>query len=113
MYEPGKREPSALGPPGSTNPDSYYSSAYILFAYRLPWWGLEPYVVEEITHKPANTGDTSLIGSLGLNIHFTPQVQLKLEGGYVHFMDLSGVDTLPTNQDIDFGVLTSRLVMTF
>lgn len=44
-------------------------------AYKLG--SLEPLLYAEITHKPASLGDTSIITGPGVNLHFSPTVQLK------------------------------------
>ena len=68
---------------------TYYTDGYAILAYRLPFWGLEPYVYGEAIHWKSDLGDTALIPSVGLNIHFNPAVQLKAQYGRAMFMDLS------------------------
>jgi hypothetical protein len=111
-YEPGKHEPNTFGPPGGTEPSRYYSSGYLLLAYRLPVWGLEPYLYQELTHRPSPTGDTVLISGIGVNVYFNPSVQLKSMAGFANFLDISGVDTR-AEPDPSFAILTSRLVLVF
>lgn len=103
-YEPLKRINYA--------PDGYLTSAYALAAYRLPFWGLEPYLYGEIVHYATYYSDTTILPSVGTNVHFTPRVQLKLQGLYAAFMDLS-VDEDRTPSDNNAYTLASRLVMSF
>jgi hypothetical protein len=56
--------------------------------------------------------DTTILPSVGLNIHFTPRVQLKLQGVYAAFFDLT-VDEERTPSDNNAATLASRLVMSF
>jgi hypothetical protein len=83
-YEQGKR---SLIAPGYENPDAYYWDAYLLAAYRLPFWGLEPFGFFEFIHLPSQLGDTGLIPSGGLNVHFNPMVQLKTQVAHIRFYD--------------------------
>jgi hypothetical protein len=70
---------------GRYAPDAYSTDAYVLGAYRLPWFGLEPYLWMEVVHEPSSFGDTIFLPSAGVNIHFTPTVQLKTQYLYVLF----------------------------
>ena len=69
-YEPGKRGGS---------PDSWYSNGYVLAAYQLPWAGIEPFAYFEAIHFASSLGDTVLLPSAGVNVHFNPNVQLKTQ----------------------------------
>lgn len=76
-YDDGAREPTVI--PGTFMPDRYYWNAYTIIGYRLPFWGLEPYLYGEVLHVPSLVGDTIVIPSVGFNIHFTARAQLKTQ----------------------------------
>lgn len=104
VYEPFKRE--------NYDYDGYLSSGYLLAAYQLPWGGLEPYLYGEVVHYSSMFADTTILPSVGLNIHFTPRVQLKVQGVYAAFFDFT-VDEDRTPSDNNAATLASRLVMSF
>ena len=110
VYEPGMREP-VFGPPGSYAPDRWELNGYILAAYRTPW-GLEPYLYFEMNHGPTTVGDTSYIPSIGLNIHFAPEVMLKAQYTRVYFANL--VSEEPADPNVNFfSVFSTRVVLSF
>ena len=99
-----------MGPPGSFLPNRFEWNAYILAAYELPW-GIQPYIYFEFAHQPSAAGDTNLVPSLGLNILFSPHVQLKTQFVHVMFRGLSA--DAPAASDNDFSGFLSRLVLAF
>jgi len=103
-YEDGKRD-------GFT-PNNYYTDAYVITAYQLPFLGMEPYFYGEIMHWPSALGDTAIIPSVGVNFHFNPAVQLKAQYGHAFFMDLA-LHEKRTPSDNDVDNLTARLVVSF
>jgi hypothetical protein len=115
-YERGKRE-AAFGAPGSTAPDAYKFLGYFLAAHQLPVLGLEPYLLVEGGRWPGGFHDTMAAFSGGLNIHFTPATQLKLQGVRVLFMNLRDDVQLSAAaldpEDFNTTILTSRLVVAF
>ncbi len=103
-FEPGKRE-------GRT-PNHYFSNGYVIMAYQLPWAGLEPYVYVEGMHWPSIIGDTAVIPSVGLNVHFNPAVQLKTQYGRAYFFDTSQKENRnPSDNDVQN--VSARLVVSF
>lgn len=92
--------------------DGYLTSGYLLAAYRLPWAGLEPYLYGEAVHYASMFADTTILPSVGLNIHFSPRVQLKTQALYAFFMDLS-VDEDRVPSDNNAATIATRLVMSF
>lgn len=109
--KPGQRE-LAFNRPYLRVPDHDEWAFYLLSAYQLPWWGLEPFVYFEVFRYPTPLSDGELMPSAGLNIHFTPAVQLKTQYLYirlVNFDDLLGDGPAANNVH----VLGSRLVIAF
>jgi hypothetical protein len=95
-----------------SEPDHYSSDAYILAAYALPWLGLEPYVYFEAMHYPSPFGDTVLIPSAGLNVHFSAAAQLKTQYAHASFHDFS-VHEDRTPSDNNVHNVSARLVVSF
>jgi hypothetical protein len=108
-----KRRYAAHGKPRLWNaPDAYYWDGYVLAAYALPWLGLEPYGYFEVMHSPSDLGDTVLIPSAGLNVHFSPTAQLKTQYGHASFHDFS-IESDRTPSDNNVHNLSARLVVSF
>jgi hypothetical protein len=93
-------------------PDAYYWDGYVLGAYALPWLGLEPYVYFEAMHSPSDLGDTVLIPSAGINVHFSPAAQLKTQYGHASFHDFS-VKENRNPADNNVHNVNARLVVSF
>jgi hypothetical protein len=110
-HEPGKNKEPRNSRPGTLDPDHYYWSGYTIFAYRLPWLGIEPTFQFEAIHRPSPSGDTVLATSPGFNIHFAPTVQLKNALGHVVFLDVTKGDG--RSDDSYMWTLQSRLVLAF
>jgi hypothetical protein len=106
----GKRPVIDLAQPGSFKPDNNEYDAYLLAAYQLPVWGLEPFVYGELNHFVSAWGDEQGSLSLGLNIHFTPYAQLKTQVSQVFFFDLNDKGRFSDN---DFTLVFSRLAVAF
>lgn len=110
-YEPGKFGSPNHGQPGTYEPNHFYSSAYVILGYRLPWLGLEPTLQVEGIHRPASFGDTIIATTPGFNVHFAPSVMLKNSFGHVAFLDLTKGDGRSDYQYM--WTLNSRLVLAF
>jgi hypothetical protein len=102
-YEPGKR---------GGNPDSWYSNGYVLAAYQLPWAGIEPFAYFEAIHFVSSLGDTVLLPSAGVNVHFNPNVQLKTQVGRALFYDYVTKESR-TPSDNNVTNVAARLVVSF
>jgi hypothetical protein len=102
-YEPGKRGGA---------PDSWYSNGYVLAAYQLPWAGLEPFAYFEAIHFVSALGDTVLLPSVGVNVHFNPNVQLKTQYGRAMFYDFVTKENR-TPSDNNVHNIAARLVVSF
>jgi hypothetical protein len=110
-YERGQEGAPNNGQPGAVEPNHFYSSAYVIFAYRLPWLGIEPTLQLEGIHRPAAFADTLFVTTPGFNVHFAPTVQLKSSFGHVAFLDLTKGDG-ETRYNYMW-TLNSRLVLAF
>jgi hypothetical protein len=106
-YAPGKREPGPF--PGSYNPDRVRYGAYVIASYQLPFWGLEPYLYAE-TDRNLLALTKLYAGSFGLNIHFTPQTQLKLQASALVVPLATPIGSKKTD---GVELLASRLVVAF
>lgn len=94
-----------------TLPSGRTWNTYGLLAYQLPWAGLEPYAYFEYSRDAIPGSQQVTLSSLGLNIHFTPATQLKLQ--YVHHQ-FSDVDDLGHDfTDTQIDMFYSRLVVAF
>jgi hypothetical protein len=103
-YEQGKHD--------GYDPNHYYHNGYVIAAYQLPFGGIEPYFYGEAIHWPSALGDTVLIPSVGVNVHFNPAVQLKAQYGHAFFFDFATHDKrTPSDNDVDN--LAARLVVSF
>jgi hypothetical protein len=108
---PGKGNTPNQGQPGSFEPNHFYTSGYVIFAYRLPWLGIEPTFQFEVMHRPASFGDTIVSTTPGFNVHFSPAAQLKNSFGHVGFHDLTKGDG---RSEFNYmWTLNSRLVLAF
>jgi hypothetical protein len=107
-YRDGKRD-TVYGLPGTQWPDRTLWAYYVLGAYQLPWWGLEPYVSGEIFRFPTPISEGALIPGFGLNVHFTTEVQLKTQFARAHFFDFDGDD----HSDQNTSMVAARLVLAF
>ncbi len=85
---------------------------YAIAAYQLPWLGLEPYGYFEAIRWHDSLGDTVLIPSAGLNIHFNPAVQFKAQYAHAMFFDWTGpAEDHPSYNNVDN--ISARLVVSF
>jgi hypothetical protein len=107
-YRNGHRE-AVLGIVGTQWPDHTLWAYYLLGAYQLPWWGLEPYVSGEVFRFPTQISEGAVIPGIGLNVHFTTEVQLKTQFARAHFLDFDG----KSHGVEDTSMLASRLVLAF
>lgn len=109
-YAEGKREPGMF--PGSYQPDFTLFGIYALAAYRLPVLGLEPYVYAEHDEGFLPVAQNVAGVSGGLNIHFTPWTQLKLQYQYIRLYDTGSFYQRDTsNYTTQF--FDSRIVVAF
>jgi hypothetical protein len=106
-YANGKREVVTFRPTQPQVPDRIEYYGYVILAYRVLSY-LEPYLyLEQLeTNKRADVIEAGYSLSGGLNIYFTPAVQLKMQYARSSFENF-----LPDRNTTNFW--TSRLVMAF
>jgi hypothetical protein len=97
---------------GSVEADKWQHSAYLLVAHQLPWLGLEPFVFSQLIQSPSILADGVFGGSVGLNIHFNPAIQLKTQFSRIVFFDWQYEAPGDPSAD-NFTELLTRLVMAF
>jgi hypothetical protein len=98
--------------PGSVDGDRWQYSTYLLVAQQLPWAGLEPFLYGELLETPGVVADGVFVGSVGLNVHFNPAIQLKNQLTRAVFFDW--LYDNPADASIDnLTAFYSRLVMAF
>ncbi len=109
-YEAGKRDVGIF--PGSFKPDFTLWGVYALAAYRLPFLGLEPYVYAE--HDEGFLEVAQAVGGVsgGVNIHFNPWAELKLQYQYIHLYDISSYYQRDQSESYSH-FFDSRLVVAF
>jgi len=107
VYEPGKHEPYITG----VYADNWSQGAYVLWAYELPWYGLEPFLAFDCFYYPRPTvGEFFVMPGAGLNIYLTEATQLRFQYSYTRTLYFDGGhDT----SDIYLHSLASRLVVAF
>lgn len=110
-YDQGKRDLN-YGQPGVYNPDRLEWDNYWLFAYQLPWAGLEPFVYMEIYRLPTFVSEGVLSPSVGFNIHFTASAQLKTQYSYGKFADLPDI-TSDRSSSHNYHLIGTRLVLAY
>lgn len=102
-----------FSPRGTFTPNGTGYWGYLVLAQRLPWWGLEPLIFVDGQQQPSTLGDVILTTAVGLNVHFTPATQLKLNYGQSLFRRFSNKQL---NADVrPYGVKTfmARVVTAF
>jgi hypothetical protein len=108
-YDEGKQEPGWF--PGSYFPNRVFWGTYALLAYDTQFAGLEPYVYGELDRNMLPTSQAIVTPSVGLNIHFTPAAQLKLQYSYSKQFDFDDLDRDLSEERLHF--VASRLVVAF
>ncbi len=109
-YDPGKRQPAALEPPGYLDSDRIGYGGYVILGHRFAW--LEPYLMGDFQHIPTGRGDSTAVFSGGANAHFSASSQLKIQYGYIHFFDLIAKNDGNHSRN-DFQTLAARWVLAF
>ncbi|MFT3696756.1 MAG: hypothetical protein QM831_26680 [Kofleriaceae bacterium] len=66
-------------------PNQNIFNSYVVAAYRIPETRYEPYVYAELYHHNDDDGDFQAGSSAGMNVYFTPSIQLKLQAMYNRF----------------------------
>jgi hypothetical protein len=109
-YETGKR-PQVFGLPTA---DAMRIGTYLMLAYQLPWYGIEPLLMCEFLRVPVPRvipiGEGLFMPAVGLNVYFTPTTMLRTQFAVAHGFDL-GADAIKVE---GFGYqAVSRLITAF
>ncbi len=110
-YAKGKRAAAALllSPVGTFDGDRILYAMYATLAHRIGW--AEGYLHGDLHHVPSRFGDAAWLLGPGVNVHFSPHAQLKLQYGYVHFFDMFANDG--DHSVHDFQEVAARWVLAF
>lgn len=88
-YEPGHRRELANIPLA----DVMRLGTYIVLAYQLPWFGIEPLVMCEFLRVPMPrlipVGEGMVMPSVGVNVYFTASTMLRTQMSIAHGFDFS------------------------
>ncbi len=106
-YVTGERALTAV--PGVYTADSLEGDAYLLAAYRIPGTRFEPYLYGEGYRVPTLQGDLQSTASVGVNLYFTPAIQLKVQYSHSRWYDTNGDSVVRESAVEDF--LAAKLVM--
>jgi uncharacterized coiled-coil protein SlyX len=108
VYEPGKHT-TALG---MLNANVTDSGGYLMFAYRLPWLGLEPIVVGEYLRYPNPAyGEMFLVPGGGLNVYINSAVTLRTQYSYAQAVSFRQHSRDYSHNNLH--VLAARLIIAF
>jgi hypothetical protein len=108
VFDPGKRSTTL----GVLNANVTDSGGYLLFAYRLPWLGLEPMVVGEYLRFPNPAyGDVYLVPGGGVNIYINSAVTVRTQYSYAQAVNVRKVSRDYSNNYLH--VLAARLIIAF
>lgn len=86
-YEDGKRELSGVG---VYSADALQYGAYLMAAYQLPWYGIEPLAMIEVMKMPSILGEGAVVPTVGVNFYLSPTMTIRAQYFYTHMMDFSG-----------------------
>ncbi|MBV9948555.1 MAG: hypothetical protein JOZ69_17025, partial [Myxococcales bacterium] len=114
VYDRGRREASFVVP-GTFAPNRYENNGYLVVAQGLPWFGLEPYLMGEVTYLPFGGADLTVGLSAGLNVHFSPSVLLKTQLLRELWWAVRDDSRVPGDDpaNLDYTSFYSRLVVVF
>jgi len=106
IYEPGKRALFAGVP--RVNHFSY--DAYLMIAYQLPWFNIEPLIYGEILHIPTPGVAENFAGvSVGINVYITSNVIIRTQAGRAQGFNTQG--ETPRNNSLNYAAF--RLIFAF
>jgi len=108
-YDRGRRVQAQLEPPGFLDSDRIGYYGYIVLAHRIGF--LEPYMLLDVQHIPTGRGDSVISYAPGFNAHFSAASQVKVQYGYVSFLDLIANDG--DHSVHNFHTLAARWVLAF
>jgi hypothetical protein len=92
-YEDGKRA-QLFGLPLA---DAMRLGTYLMIAYQLPWYGIEPLLICEFLRVPVPRvipiGEGLFMPAVGINVYFTPTTMLRTQFAIAHGFDF-GADAI-------------------
>jgi hypothetical protein len=107
VFEPGKRE--LFGGIPRVNSLSY--NTYVMAAFKLPWFGLEPLIYGELIHLPYPGVAEYFAGvSAGINWYISANVTLRTQAGHVQGWN-GGSRPAPANSNLNLAAV--RLILTY
>jgi hypothetical protein len=78
---------------GTPVADVMRMGAYVVFAYQLPWYGIEPLIMTEVLRVPVPRlipiGEGLIMPSVGVNVYFTDTTMLRTQMSIAHGFDFS------------------------
>lgn len=93
IYEDGKR-PQLFG---LSMADAMRIGTYLMLAYQLPWWGIEPLLMCEFLRVPVPRvipiGEGLFMPAVGINVYFTPTTMLRTQFAIARGFDF-GADAI-------------------
>jgi hypothetical protein len=108
LHQDGQRFDPRLNGMASDRTDI---GGYALVAYRLPWWGLEPFLFMDFLKWPSGLADAILMPSAGLNVHLNPATVLKFQYTYLTFADFRSYETPTPDEHLHLAL--ARLAIAF
>lgn len=94
-YQPGKRQ-VLIGLPLA---DSVRIGGYIMLAYQLPWYGIEPLLMCEFLRVPVPRvvpiGEGVYMPAVGVNVYFTETTMIRTQFAVAHGFDFSSDPVQP------------------
>ena len=79
--------------------DVMHMGAYVVFAYELPWYRIEPLIMTEIIRAPVPRylpiGEGMIMPAVGVNVYFTDMTMLRTQVSIAHGFDLSSDPVTP------------------
>ncbi len=79
--------------------DVMHLGAYVVLAYQLPWWGIEPLIMTEFLRVPVPriipVGEGMIMPAVGVNVYFTDTTMLRTQLSIAHGFDLSDYPVSP------------------
>ncbi len=99
---------------GSPIADASHLGAYIVLAYQLPWYGIEPLIMTEFLRVPVPRfipmGEGLIVPSVGVNVYFTDTTMLRTQMSIAHGFDFS---SNPVNPEGFLYQAVARLITAF
>jgi hypothetical protein len=112
VYDPGLHPTPGFG--GIYYPNRNDIDWYVLAAYQLPWYGIEPYVFAEAFRGSFPYGTVMMIPSAGVNIHINAAAQLKLQYAARYWVeDVFSLAQQPEGVAQDISFVSARFVLAF